>query len=280
LGVWKKNAMTDGEQRAIKRLNELAILRNRYRSKQGAGTLSWPQPKIEVVDGKVKITPEMRRTASSLLVEEMMLLGGEVAARFAKEHNLTIPFRVQQPSGVPMLAPDADLVTKFGWLRKQQKATYQTTPNPHSSVGLSAYTKATSPLRRYFDYLVHSQIKNMLLGSSSKKVLQKEELEVVLKSLNVSLGEIENVQEQTNNFFVLIWMIWHTKVLQRPHFEAILLHQDPDEDASFWSKVIFPEIGFSTSVSLSTLLNPGETVKLRPLNINPYQSFLSVELVK
>jgi exoribonuclease-2 len=37
-------------------------------------------------------------------------------------------------------------------------------PGPHAGLGLSLYTRATSPLRRYSDLLVHQQLRAWIMG--------------------------------------------------------------------------------------------------------------------
>lgn len=55
-----------------------------------------------------------------------------------------------QPAGDPILGPSL----------------FSTVASPHTSLGLLAYSQATSPIRRYGDLLVHQQIKAALRSTS------------------------------------------------------------------------------------------------------------------
>ncbi|KAI1118928.1 hypothetical protein F5Y14DRAFT_398200 [Nemania sp. NC0429] len=113
------------------------------------------------------------------LVENAMKLANEVAARWCAERQIPIPFRTQ-PHAVqnaaliqqyardvvnPMLnsgvSPDETVLRQMRSLLGVDEVS--TTPGPHFTLGSSMYTKATSPLRRFGDLIVHWQIEAALL---------------------------------------------------------------------------------------------------------------------
>ncbi|KAI0176247.1 RNB-domain-containing protein [Hypoxylon sp. FL1284] len=112
------------------------------------------------------------------LVENAMRLAGEVAARWCHERGIPIPFR-SQPSAVknaaiirqythevfyPLLnagiRPDDSQWRQLRTLLGSDELT--TTAGPHFTLGVDMYTKATSPLRRFSDLIVHWQIQAAL----------------------------------------------------------------------------------------------------------------------
>ncbi|KAI1385106.1 RNB-domain-containing protein [Hypoxylon trugodes] len=119
-----------------------------------------------------------QRTATDL-VEHAMRLAGEIAARWCHERGIPIPFR-SQPHAVqnaaqvqqytrdvfyPLLKagirPDDNQWRQLHALIGSDEIT--TTAGPHFTLGVDMYTKATSPLRRFSDLIVHWQIEAALL---------------------------------------------------------------------------------------------------------------------
>ncbi|CAO3608237.1 unnamed protein product [Cunninghamella echinulata] len=115
------------------------------------------------------------------MVAEMMILGGRTVSRYAQENNIPLPFRTQQwsngDSGNNSKAQQRILaerdpetgILSFDQLLKHvtslPAAGLTTEPGqPHASMGiLDGYCKATSPLRRYMDMIIHWQLKAHLL---------------------------------------------------------------------------------------------------------------------
>ncbi|KAI1415988.1 RNB-domain-containing protein [Hypoxylon sp. FL1857] len=113
------------------------------------------------------------------LVENAMRLAGETAAQWCHERGIPIPFRTQ-----PHAMQNAALVQQYtrdvfypllhAGIRPDEHQWRQlraligsdeitTTAGPHFTLGVSMYTKATSPLRRFSDLIVHWQIEAALL---------------------------------------------------------------------------------------------------------------------
>jgi exoribonuclease-2 len=64
----------------------------------------------------------------------------------------------------PAAGEETTLARRFAlrrWLRRSQVSSR---PAPHAGVGLPAYVRATSPLRRYLDLVMHQQIRQWLRG--------------------------------------------------------------------------------------------------------------------
>ena len=115
------------------------------------------------------------------IVEEMMMLACEAAATWAAERQIPLPFRHLLP--LPAGSDDADYYgahvvpalgrcggkavnlpqsVLFQWLLSKGRSQVGITPQPHSAIGVSQYAKATSPLRRFTDMVVHWQIEAAL----------------------------------------------------------------------------------------------------------------------
>ncbi|KAI8952125.1 hypothetical protein F4801DRAFT_542039 [Xylaria longipes] len=119
------------------------------------------------------------------LVENAMKLANEVAARWCNERGIPIPYRTQ-----PHALRNAALAQQYArdvlnpmltsGVRPDERAwrhmqsllgvdEVSTTPGPHFTLGSDMYTKATSPLRRFGDMIVHWQIEAALLEERKLK---------------------------------------------------------------------------------------------------------------
>jgi hypothetical protein len=118
---------------------------------------------------------------ASTLVAEFMVLANRTAAQFCVEHNLPVPYRSQRrPAGVEnaleevmALRSSNGQIDAIEILKRGITFTAASdgiAPLPHWPMGIQdqfGYVKATSPLRRYSDMILHWQIKSILLPTSS-----------------------------------------------------------------------------------------------------------------
>ncbi|KAK7714205.1 3'-5' RNA exonuclease complex component [Diaporthe eres] len=126
------------------------------------------------------------------LVTNTMVLAGEIAARWCADRKIPIPFvkqsgaernsellkayteRVYYPALLRGERPSLDQSRQFYDLVGSDEVS--TRPGPHFILGLDAYAKVTSPLRRYSDLVAHWQIEHALLRGEergSKEAVQK-----------------------------------------------------------------------------------------------------------
>lgn len=128
-------------------------------------------------DPYIRISYEDRQGID--IVNSTMQLAGEVAARWCHDRGIPIPYKVQ-----PRAVQNIDRLRKYTseviypLLAKRQRPSdsqwrimmslsggydISTRAAPYFTMGVDMYTKATSPLRRYSDLLVHWQIEAALL---------------------------------------------------------------------------------------------------------------------
>jgi hypothetical protein len=115
---------------------------------------------------------------SDILVRELMLLACEIGAGWCAERNIPIIYRgtVDSPDAVDpkafynnILAPaieknngEAPMHLAIEYLRNTGSTILTTKPLHHRVLGLPNYSKATSPLRRYGDMILHWQVEAAL----------------------------------------------------------------------------------------------------------------------
>jgi exoribonuclease-2 len=160
------------------------------------------------IDYSVPVPSSTPRTrlSSNQIVAEMMILAGQIAASFCSDRGIPVPYRgTDKPQ--PVTSPGAEVRLKtvedllalrdplgsidpFVMLSAnilQRPSTVAITPQVHWTMGLvdpgAGYVRATSPLRRYEDLLVHWQLKAALAserGVAHPKPLDEREVEALI----------------------------------------------------------------------------------------------------
>ncbi|KAK2592318.1 3'-5' RNA exonuclease complex component [Conoideocrella luteorostrata] len=172
-------------------LNRLAAALKQKRLAKGAWPYFFPRPSVQVSfheaipeaeaskgatlfppDPYIKVGTESSSGCS--VVSSTMVLAGEIAARWCSSRGIPIPYRKDAKSANNHLAA-FDYATKeiYPLIQKgiEPSASHRqelsritggiqisSSPGPYFLLGLDMYTKATSPLRRFSDLLVHWQI--------------------------------------------------------------------------------------------------------------------------
>ncbi|KAI8099427.1 uncharacterized protein BX664DRAFT_289527 [Halteromyces radiatus] len=154
-------------------------------------------------------------SASRTMVAEMMMMGGRIVSRYAHEHGIVLPFRTQQWGKHQQAARETMMANRdpeTGMMRFQDLLQHMkdlpaaglttTSGQPHALMGITdGYCKATSPLRRYMDMIIHWQIKAHLLGQSlpfSRTALQHIGPKIELQEKQMSM-----LQQRSLQFWVL-----------------------------------------------------------------------------
>ena len=192
----------------IAELARWSQLRREWRKAQGSIQIQMPESLIKVGDDEEIIIELLDISQSRQLVAEMMILAGEVAGNYGKEHNLPLPFRGQPQ---PELPPEEELLqlpagpVRFCALRRcMPRSEMGTTPVRHASLGLDSYIQVTSPIRRYTDLLAHFQLKAHIRGAALP--FSGEELQEILFSVTSSAYEATLVERQTNRYWGLEYL--------------------------------------------------------------------------
>jgi exoribonuclease-2 len=139
------------------------------------------------------------------MVQEMMLLAGEAAAKFAYKHKIPFPYASQEAPDFPPDLPDG-LAGEFQRVKCMQKKTISTAPGVHSGLGLTMYSQVTSPLRRYGDLVAHQQLRAFLDG---RPLLPTETvLERILAGDAASVAGVK-AERKSNLHWTLVYLLEH-----------------------------------------------------------------------
>ena len=169
------------------------ILQNRkcWRLNLGAIEIIESYGKIVVKD-KTPTINIIDPTLSRQLISEAMILYGDLMSDFTKMNKIPVPYRVQESSNKIINDNLDDLegnVVNNYLLKKSMGKTYYSIKSMrHSSLGLSSYLHATSPIRRYSDLIVHYQLHRHL---NNKALISKKVVEEIINHINI-LGR-ENI---------------------------------------------------------------------------------------
>lgn len=171
------------------------------RDAAGALSISLPEVRIRVKDEHISIVA-INGIDSRNVVSEFMLLAGECAACFCIENNIPIPFATQQPPDAKG-SPENNLASMFVWRRKFKRGETKYSPEPHSGLGLNCYTRATSPLRRYADLVVHQQIRSFLL---EEDLMEEEDILMKVSPAIDAMRKLTICERASNLHWKLIYI--------------------------------------------------------------------------
>jgi exoribonuclease-2 len=191
------------DEEPFQTMYHLAQLSEERRMQEEAISIELPEIKILVQDGQVLIEP-LQPLPSRMLVSEAMILAGEAVARFALERGLPFPFTTQSP---PDTFERPTTLAEMFAVRKTLKRSQQTSiPAPHAGLGLEVYARATSPLRRYLDLVVHQQLRAFLRG---EKTLGEEEVMERVGAAEAVSGGARQVERLARRHWTLVYLLQH-----------------------------------------------------------------------
>ncbi len=183
-------------------LHKICRSRLKYRISQGALPLPIPELNISVDDqGQVfvnLVTPGPAR----FLIAESMILANQVAADFLRKNNIPGLFRSQPPPRDHIInGTETSLLPNVRQRRLISRGYLGMEPEPHSGLGLSAYTTATSPLRRALDLIVQQQLTSFLM--TGKPLHSREDVESMLPVLKEGLATAARVNQGTVRYWLI-----------------------------------------------------------------------------
>ena len=243
-----------GESAPLAAIAALTERFHAYRVAQEAILLSFPEVKIRVVDGEVviKSIPDL---GTQNLVTNAMLMAGAAAAAYATEHGIPFPYTTQ-PSPETFETP-ADLAAMFAYRKQLKPSAVKGSPDRHAGLGLPAYTRATSPLRRYLDLIAHQQLRAHIRGTMP---LDEQEIMNRIGASAAMAGQISRCERQSNTHWTLVYLMQH------PDWEGTGIVVDIRER---FSVVLIPELAMETRISgaVPVVLNQELTLRVGDIDL-------------
>lgn len=256
----------------IEAIANLAQKRKTWRYNQGAISINMPEAMIKVKDDDISIDI-LDDSPSRQLVAEMMILAGEVAARYGQTHNIPLPFRGQPQ---PELPPEEELLqlpagfVRFCALRRcMPKSEMSITPVRHAGLGLDTYTQATSPIRRYSDLLTHFQLKAHLRGEDLP--FSAEQLKEVMMTVITTTQELTMVERQTNRYYALEYLRRHPDQVWQV---IVLMWLREDSNLAL---ILLEDLGLQLPMFFRRSVNLGEQVLVKVSIADPQKDIIQFQ---
>ncbi|MBD0335754.1 MAG: VacB/RNase II family 3'-5' exoribonuclease [Cyanobacteria bacterium Co-bin13] len=251
-------------------------VRMRWRETQGAISIHMPESSIKVSEAEDDIVIDILEDSTARqMVAEMMILAGEVAARYGQEHNLAIPFR-SQPQ--PELPTDEELIQlPMGWVRDcairrcMTRSEMGIVPSRHATLGLESYSQVTSPIRRYTDLLAHFQLKAHLRGDPLP--FSSSEMTELTQGASNAAYEATLVERQTKRY----WALEFLRRNQDQTWNAMMLRWLREDDGL--GLIILEDLGLELAMRFNRDVALGERLQVRVSHANPRQDVIRFDEV-
>jgi exoribonuclease-2 len=256
----------------LEAIAQWAKRRQTWRQSQGSISIHMPESSIKVYDDEITIQV-LNDSLARQLVAEMMILTGEVAARYGQAHQLPLPFRNQPqpelPSEEELLQLPSGPVRSCAIRRCMPRSELSITPARHASLGLDTYTQVTSPIRRYSDLLAHFQIKAHLRGATLP--FSAEAMKDMLLTISAAAYEAVLVERQTNRY-------WGLEFLRRNAHEiwdALMLRWLREHENL--GLVLLEDLGIELPMRFTRPVTPGDRLELKVSHADPRQDIIQFQ---
>lgn len=257
-------------------LFRIALTYREKRRENGALFIDLPEVIMRVdEDGIVDIRP-IGNLRSRDMVQEAMLMTGAAAARYAIEHDIPFPYATQEPPSNDAarnvapepISPYGDLAGAYALRRALKRSRIIGQPAPHAGIGLPAYARATSPLRRYLDLVVHQQLRAHING---QPLLEGGELLERVGTTDAVIGSIRQAEWRSRAHWTLVFL------LQNPRWygKGVLVDKR-NQRGTF----IIPDLAFETSLHLrrDLPLNAMVEMVLKHVNLAALDAYFEVRV--
>ncbi|MCC5630707.1 ribonuclease R [Nostoc sphaeroides CHAB 2801] len=246
--------------------------RKAWRYAQGAISITMPEAMIKVKDDEINIDI-LDDSPSRQVVAEMMIVAGEVAARYGKTHNIPLPFRGQPQPELPpeeeLLLLPAGFVRACAMRRCMPKSEMSITPLRHAGLGLDTYTQATSPIRRYSDLLTHFQLKAHLRGEVLP--FSADQLKEVMMTVTSITQEVTMVERQTNRYYALEYLRRHP---EETWDVTVLMWLREDSNLAL---ILIEDLGLQLPMVFKRSVNLGEQILVKVSHADPQKDMIQFQ---
>jgi exoribonuclease-2 len=250
------------ENEVLSKLNDIAISHKAFRSDNGAIKINLPNVDVKVKDQKVFISPQ-EDSNSRGLVAEMMVIAGRAIAQFAIENNISIPYLTQETGNfskdVINNIQKLTIAKAFEASRGFKRSKITVKPSEHSGLGLSAYARVTSPMRRYLDLLVQQQLVRFV---NKRPTLDDKAIKEKIKSINSSLPKVSRASRQSIEHFKCLYL----KQNNNWEGEGIIVEVNGEK-----ALINIPSLAMMTQIKFKSKINIEDKVKLKVSSINLFE---------
>jgi exoribonuclease II len=260
---------SDPESNVLLQLHQFAVSQHTLRQAQGAQRIQKGEVQIKVdPHGKISLEATDEESPARSLIAEMMVLANRLFAEYAAQHKLPFLYRGQPASDEGIIdpaipaGPARDLAERM----RLKRSSISTTPEPHATLGLRAYTQVTSPIRRYLDLCNQRQLVAHLRAEPPPYSVK--DLQDLAASVEEPLSIAATISKESRRF----WLLRYLQQERPPEMYGIVTRIDHKNPMVELEQIFLPiVVRFRRGVKL------GERVRLKIINIDPKRDFLRAE---
>jgi exoribonuclease-2 len=251
--------LVSGSNENLAKIQAIGVMHKAFRDSRGSINLHLPNVEVRFIDGKASVTPQAS-SPSRDLVAEMMVMAGRTMAQFTSDNLIPVPYALQDEGDFSkeFLAKKDTLTLSESFLaiKNFKRSATSVKPLLHYGLGLPAYLRVTSPMRRYYDLLAHQQIINFI---TDKPMLSVSRVKEIIGLVNVALSNVHKVSRASDEHFKCLFL------KQNPNWTATGVVVDIRGDKALF---MMPDIGMMTQIKFKNLPQLDEEMQLQVSQVN------------
>ncbi len=267
LTYYDVNTIADGDKEIVI-LYDIAKNFRELRLSRGAVQITLPEINICINgEGELTVTRINRESAGRMLVAEIMIMANWLMARFLAKQDAPAIFRSQpEPRGRLYKGNEGSLFQN--WMQRKLLSRYVLgmEPEHHSGLGLEAYVTATSPIRKYYDFVTQRQVRAIL---GLEEPYSIEEIQRIIQLLEQPMSCVLKIQNSRHRYWLLKYL--ETRIGKKE--EAVVLFKRKNR-----YQILIKEymIECELPVSSGIDLKPEDLIQIRLQHVNARKDVLSV----
>ncbi len=258
-----------GEDPELTVLARLAA--NLRQERIAAGAMIMPVPDVVVTPGdEVKVELVDADSTARVMVAEFMVLANRLAASYIADRGIPGLFRAQEePFKRFVQNADASLFLNLKQRKFLKPARILTSAAPHSGVGTQAYTTATSPIRRFFDLVMQTQLVSVLSTRAGR--FSDRDLKEFIAEITTGQSRAGLVWRMRQRY----WLLKYLEAKKDEPVEVLVLENSPRKLVVVLTDCLMESVMPPNQAVRS---NPGETMLVRIGRVSPLDDLLRLEV--
>jgi len=193
----------------------------------------------------------------------MMILAGRVIAEFSVENSISMPYLSQETGNfsdeIIKNIKKLSLSKAFEAARGFNRSKLSVKHSLHSGLGLEAYLRVTSPMRRYLDLLVQQQLVRFINKSD---LLNDSDVKERIKVVNASVSKVNKATRQSVEHFRCVYF----KQNKQWEGEGVIVETKGQK-----ASVLIPELAMITQIKFKSKVDLEQRIKLEVISINLFE---------